>query len=70
MLRFVYITCISVNTGHSLNLYACVDDVIMTSGECSDSTSVFFFFYINCSFMFINFIHCIKILEFNLNIFK
>ncbi len=44
MLRFVYITCISVNTGHSLNLYACVDDVIMTSGECSDSTSVFFFF--------------------------
>ncbi len=42
MLRFVFITCISVNTGHSLNLYACVDDVIMTSGECSDSTSVFF----------------------------
>ncbi len=68
MLRFVYITCISVNTGHSLNLYACVDDVIMISGECSDSTSIFF--NINCSFMFMNFIHCIKILEFHLNIFK
>lgn len=55
--------CTVCNTGHSLNLYTYVDDLIMNAGERLDSTGII---YVNCSFMLMNlFLHCIKILAFH-----